>query len=142
MKLNNHGWSLTGMLFCCAVILIALLIATFFSIRLAKDLKMLEDAQTEKITPEVAEAKIKDAALKYIESYYKEEIGSGTITVLASNLITENFLRKSDMIINENDVCNGYALIKKDVENNIEVKPYIKCSKYETKDFKKWRMGE
>ncbi len=29
MKLNNHGWGLAEMLFFCAIILIALLVAAF-----------------------------------------------------------------------------------------------------------------
>lgn len=142
MKLNNHGFSLKEMLLCMAVLLIALFMATFFSMQLMGEFgASFKETLTGKVTYATVERNVKNAATQYIETYYDKEIGRGTITVLASNLIENGLLKKKDMTTTEKDTCSGYALVRKNGDT-LDVKPYITCKDYTTKDFQEWRMGE
>ncbi len=143
MKLNNHGFSLNQMLLCCAILLIALFIATFFSMQLMGEFgESFKETLTGKVTYATVERNVKNAALQYIETYYDREIGNGTITVLSSNLIKDTLLKESDMTTTDKDTCSGYALVRKNSKNTLDVKSYITCKDYTTKDFQEWRMGE
>lgn len=143
MKLNNHGWGLNQMLVLCAVLLFFLMIAVFFIIQLSNSLgDVLRDSMVGKVTYAMVEETVENAAKDYIDTYYKEEIGTGTITVTVDNLlkyemITENDLKPSD----ETNSCTGYALVKKE-NGELNVDSYIKCSNYETNNYQAWRLGE
>lgn len=142
MKLNNQGWSLNQMILCCAILLIAFFFAIFFSMQLMREFgESFKESVTGKVTYATIERNIVNGANLYMEKYYKEEIGNGTITILTDNLIQYTLIKESDLITSDKDSCKGYALVREN-NNVLEIEPYITCSNYITKDFKEWRMGE
>ncbi len=131
------------MILCCAVILIAFFFAIFFCMQLMNAFgENFKESVTGKVTYATIERNIKNGALSYMEKYYENEVGNGTITVLADNLISYAILNENDLVTSENDVCRGYALVRKNNMETLNVDAYIKCNDYITKDFKEWRMGE
>lgn len=143
MKLNNHGWSLNQMLLCCSILLIALFFVVFFSMQLMNQFKYtFKEMITGKVTYRTIERNIKNGALQYMDKYYKDDIGIGTITVLTDNLIYYTILKEEDLVTTEKDTCRGYALVRKNSDNTLHVDSYILCSDYTTKGFQEWRMGE
>lgn len=143
MKLNNHGWGLNQMLILCAVLLFFLMVAVFFIIQLSNSLgDVLRDSVVGSVSYATVEENVEIAAKDYMNTYYKEEIGTGTITVTVDNLlkyemITESNLKPSE----ETNACTGYALVKKE-NNELVIDSYIKCSNYETNNYQSWRLGE
>lgn len=143
MKLDNHGWGLNQMLIYCAILLFFLLIAIFFIVQLSRSLgDTLKDAIAEVVTYSEVEENIKSAAKSYMEKYYHEEMGTGTITITADNLLKYDMLdEKSLTPTEEKKSCIGYALVKKD-NNEQKISSYIKCKDYETNNYQSWRLGE
>lgn len=130
------------MLICCSVLLVALFVAAFFATRLMGGLgDSLKEMITGKVSYSTIEKNVKKGSLQYIETYYENQIGTGTITILTDNLIQNNILNEEDLTTTDGDVCRGYALVKRENGYLVAV-PYIKCSQYETEDFREWRMGE
>ena len=74
------------------------------------------------------EDKMVNAAMKYIEGAFKNEISNNTITVDNAHLIELDSALKDEM---SKDNCKGYVLVKKD-EKNINYTPYVKCDNYKT----------
>lgn len=143
MKLNNNGWCLNQMLLCSAIIGIALFFAVFFSMQLMDEFgESFKESITGKVTYATIERNIRNGALSYMEKYYKNEVGEGTISILTDNLIEYETLKESDLITSEKDVCKGYALVRKNNKNTLNVNAYILCNEYKTQEFKEWRMGE
>ena len=143
MKLNNHGWGLNQMIFYCGILLFFLLIAVFFIVQLSNSLgDIFKDAATGLVTYETIESNIGNATYTYLEKYYKEDIGTGTIVVTSSNLIKYKIIDESSLRMpEEKNNCKGYSLVKRE-EGEIVVSPYIKCSNYETKGYQSWRLGD
>ncbi len=143
MKLNNYGWGLNQMLIYCGILLFFLVIAVFFIVQLSNSLgDAIKSSFSENITYQTVEQNIENATYSYMEKYYQEEIGTGTITVTAQNLIKYNILTEELLKPTEEKVsCNGYALVKK--ENDVlVVSPYINCNNYTTEGYQSWRLGE
>lgn len=143
MVFNNHGWGLRQMILCSAIIVIALLFVVFYSSRLMDGLgDVFHDSIIEDITYASIEESISTAALTYADTYYENEIGSGTITVTTTNLIQYDLLEQTDLITSSNDTCQGYVLLRKDEDNDLNAEPYIQCTSYETNNYQSWRVGE
>ena len=121
MMHNNSGFGLKELIMYGALLFIALLFV---------------------VTYPMIENSLKEATLKYFNKYYKEEIGGGTITVTASNLIKYHLLDDNEMFTDQKDYCEGYSLIYRNRNNEIEVHPFIHCDSYETKGYQSWRLGE
>lgn len=131
------------MILCCAILLIALFLAVFFSMQLMEEFgESFKESITGKVTYATIERNVTNGALSYMEEYYKDELGNGTITILTDNLVRYDILKESDLVTTEKDICRGYALVKKNNKEDIDVSAYIKCNDYITKDFQEWRMGE
>ncbi len=131
------------MIFCCAIILIFLFVAVFFSIQFMNQFgESFKESVTGNVTYATIERNLEYGAEVYINEYYEEEIGSGTITILKDNLIYYGILKDNDFVTTEKDSCGGYALVRKSEEGTLRVDSYIKCNDYMTKDFQEWRMGE
>lgn len=142
MKLNNHGWGLRQMLIYCAIIFIAFLFAIYYVSSLTKDLgDAFKNSISDTITYTSIEENMENAAHTYMDKYYKNEIGSGTITITTDNLITHDILNENDFVTSNKDTCNGYVLVKKEL-NELQYKAYITCSNYETENYQSWRIGE
>lgn len=86
------------------------------------------------------ESDISDSALKYMNKYYDDEVGMGTITVTTDNLIKYGIMYESDFATAD-DSCKGYALVKKDASKNLVANAFITCSEYETENYQSWRLG-
>ncbi len=128
------------MLVLCAILLLFLVIAAFYSVQLYKSMgNNIKSSINDTITPNIIEEKIRSNALLYLEKYYDEEIGSGTISVTTNNLLNYKLIEDNDLIISNNDKCVGYALLRKE-NNNITSEPFIKCNDYKTIGFQEWRI--
>lgn len=143
MKLNNRGWGLNEMLIYCGILLFFLMIAIFFIIQLSNSLgDKFKSSITGGITYSMVESNVENAAASYIEKYYNEEIGTGTITITVDNLLKYDMLSETSLKpMYENNACNGYALVNKEKDELI-IRSYIKCSNYESDDYESWRIGE
>lgn len=142
MNLNNHGWGLKQMILYSAILLIALLCISIFGHQLEDGIgETFRKNLKGTITYSTIEEEIKAKTLSYIQKYYKEKIGTGTITITTNNLIKYQMLNELDLITSENDTCVGYALVRKEKEELI-VEPFIHCNQYETKNYQSWRIEE
>ncbi len=142
MKLNNHGLGLKYLILYSVVIIIAIFFIVVFSRQAREGLgDVFKDSIKGNITYSTIEKNLVEKSLAYIEKYYKEEIGLGTITVTTGNLLKFQMLNESDLITSEKDSCKGYALIKKN-NGTLLAESYIKCNNYETKNYQSWRIGE
>ena len=131
------------MILCSAIILIALFFVVAFSTQLMREFgPSFKESITGKVTYATIERNINNATLSYMDKYYKNEIGTGTITILTDNLIEYNLLKDTDLVTSENDICSGYALVRKNNNEDLEVETFIKCKDYTTRNFQNWRMGE
>ena len=143
MKLNNQGFSLTQMLLCCGILLFFLLV-TIFMIRQLTDSfgDAFKNSLVDPATASDIENRIEEASLKYISEFYKQDIGTGTITITVENLKKNKYLDNSDLYLNKKgNICDGYALVFKDNTGKIETDAYIKCGEYVTDGFQSWRLG-
>lgn len=143
MKLNNHGWGLNQMLIYCGILFFFLLVAIFFIIQLSNSLgDALKGSLSDNVSYATVEENVKNSAVLYMNEYYKNEIGTGTITVTVDNLLKYKMLEESDLIpSDEKTSCKGYALVKKE-NSSIIVTPYISCLNYETNGYQSWRLGD
>lgn len=140
MKIDNKGWGLNTMLLMIAVILIFLLVATFFAIRF-NALMGNENNEDENRLQQVVNQtyyinktnEMTSAAEKYINdnnielTHEKTRIG---MTMLVSydymNYITDYV---------SNNKCLGYSVAYLDSSNIKIIKSYIKCDNYESKGY-------
>ena len=143
MKLSNHGWSINQMILCCSVLLIAFFFVVFFAMQLQKQFgDSFKESITGKVTYATIERNISVGSLAYIEEYYDNDVGNGTITITTDNLIEYAIIDDEDLITSEKDSCKGYALIRKNKDTSLYSEAFITCQDYTTKDFQHWRMGD
>jgi ABC-type antimicrobial peptide transport system permease subunit len=140
MKLNNHGWGLNQMLIYCAILLFFLIIAVMLIIQLSS---ILSDINiTDSVSYSEVEENVSSAAKIYMNKYYTNDVGTGTITITTDNLLKNNILSESDLTpTDESKTCTGYALVKNDTDG-LNISSYIKCSNYETNGYQSWRLGD
>lgn len=131
------------MIFCSAILLMALFFTIFFSMQLMDGIgDSFKENLTGKITYATIERNVTNGAMQYMDKYYDNELSSGTVTILTDNLIKYGILKEDDFITYEKDTCTGYALIRKNKENKLYSEPFIKCNNYLSKEFQNWRIGE
>lgn len=131
------------MILCSAILIIAFFFVVAFSMQLMNEFgPSFKESITGKVTYATIERNVTNATLSYMDKYYKNEVGTGTITILTDNLIEHNLLKDTDLVTSEKDNCRGYALVRKNNKEDLEVDVYITCNDYTTKDFQNWRMGE
>ncbi len=138
--MNNKGWGLSTLIICIVIIIIALLTATFFTIRLNNMLGK-ENNKTEKILNDKVEVNyyinkkinIKAAADKYINDF-GIELTTTPIKIELKELISHKYI--NDVLDYEtNNKCDGYAIA---YLNNVDIKmidSYIKCDKYKSEGY-------
>lgn len=136
MKLNNKGWGLNTMLLCVATILIFLIIAAFFTIRLNK---MIEDLNKNDTKSNVD---IKD----YIDDKLVDMISASDKYLKDTNILLErgSYLKIDlDTLIDlnyinaikdpvTNNKCKGYTKATINADNIKDIKAYIKCDNYKS----------
>lgn len=143
MVFNNRGFGLKQMILFCAMLLVALFFAIFFTNQLMSEFKeSFKEGLKEDISYDSIERKIESGAGYYMKNYYKDEVGTGTITILSDNLIKHDLLKNEDLVTSDEDNCKGYALVRKNTDGKLEITPYINCNNYVTKDYQSWRVGE
>ena len=131
------------MILCSAILIIAFFFVVAFSMQLMNEFgPSFKESITGKVTYATIERNVTNATLMYMDKYYKNEVGTGTITVLTENLVDYGLLKDMDLVTSEKDNCRGYALVRKNNKEDLEVDAYIMCNDYTTKDFQNWRMGE
>lgn len=129
-KLNNKGWGLSSMIVYTTIILIALLVATFYVIALYSDLdKNLYGSSNKKVYEE-SEERLKNNAIKYIKA---RTYDNGNYVVTYEILKNANYIDK--IVDNKTDnECDGY--IKVEVNNSLyKAKSYLKCDNYVTEGY-------
>lgn len=143
MKLDNHGWGLNQMLVWCAVLLFFLFIAIFCIVQLSNGLgDTIKNSVTNDVTYSMVEENIENASYLYMEKYYQEDLGTGTITITTDNLLKYNMIQSYALKpTDEDNACKGYSLVKKENDDFV-ISAYISCSKYETTGYQSWRLGE
>lgn len=142
MILNNHGLALKYLIIYSVILVLAFLFVVFFSRQMSSCLgDVFKESIKGNITYSSIEETMSEKALSYMKKYYKEEVGLGTITITTDNLLKFQMLNESDLVTSENDICKGYVLIRKN-NGTLDSESFIKCTKYETKNYQSWRIGE
>ena len=135
MKIDNKGWGLTTMLLMVAVIFIALLTATFFSIRLNAMLGKQNNESEEKLQTAVNETyyigkmnEMNIAVNNYVNDngviLSKDKLRINLTTLVNSNYINEIYDSLS------NNVCSGYSYVYLNNDNIKQINSYLKCDNY------------
>ncbi len=138
--LNKNGWGYREFLIGGAILLIALLFATFFIIRLYSGLPNLNTFIVDPVDYQDIENSVKTASLKYISNYYREDIGDGVIVISTDNLKKYDLITDTDLTeTNNNDSCKGYALVR-NKDNMVTSDAYINCKNYASEGYQAWRL--
>lgn len=130
---NNHGWSLKEMIVLSAILIMALMVATFHVMRFSKGVK--DNTLTNNYI--ALENQVTAATESYLQEYYGEITSS--LVISTDNLISYGFL-SSDSFSNSNDSCKGYALVNGYNQEEYSINSYIKCNQYETENYEIWRL--
>ena len=138
--MDNKGWGLNTMLFMVCIILVALLLATFYAIRLNSYLGNENNESEETVKKIVDDSyyinKTNDitiAAQKYIKEYNIELTNEET-KIYLSYLISYGYINNIyDKISNK--PCSGYAKAYLNTDGIEIVKSYIKCDNYKTNGY-------
>ena len=125
--MNNKGWGLSDMLFICAILVFALLVAVIvyyntFGNSLAYDEPTISTSNYAGL-----ELKAENAAYSYVNSNSLET--EDTVEISISKLINDGYLEK---FVDDNDTkCSGYVLY-----DGVDYNAYIKCgSNYTTSGY-------
>ena len=125
--LNKNGWGYREFLIGGAILLIALLFAAFFIIRLYSGLPNLNTFIVDPVDYQDIENSVKTASLKYISNYYREDIGDAVIVISTDNLKKYDLIKAS---YSKEEIKDIYIKIKNDYEKEKELdnsgKVYVK----------------
>ncbi len=134
----HSGFGLRRLFLYSSLLFIALLFTVYNTKSLTNEFK---EKNSKGLTYSDIELSLQEATVSYLNKYYKEEIGGGTITVTSSNLINYHLLTENDLVTAQNDYCEEYGLVHRNTSNEIEVQPFIHCYSYETEGYQGWRLG-
>lgn len=143
MKIDNKGWGLNTLILMIGVVLIALLLITFFSIQL-NSLIGKNNNKTEQ--------KLENTLNKVMKEYYvnrsnqlvtatEKYLNDEEIEITSTKTkVTLETLKLYDYISDITDYetgnkCRGYTLSYKDASNITMIDAYLKCDNYETKGY-------
>lgn len=145
--MNNKGFGLNEMIIYSTIILVFLLIATFYVISLYSEInsdgiKKSELPTNENVVTETNSSKdsVKEELPNYLS--YEQELESASFNYLEDNeMVVNNEMRlEYDNLLNSgyvskmNDNCSGYVIVYPQ-DNNFSVKSYIKCDNYMTEGY-------
>lgn len=140
MKIDNKGWGLNTLLIMICIIVVFLLIATYFAIRLNSFMGNQNNKSEEKVQKVINQSyyinksnDMTDAAQKYI---YDNDIKltNNVLKISMSTLVAHNYMNAIKDSVTGN-TCLGYSIAYYN-ENNIKIiKSYIKCDNYESKGY-------
>ena len=141
MTKTSNGWGLSTLLLMIGVILIALLTATFFTIRINNLLGKQNNESEAKLQRAVNETyyigkmnELTLAANKYIDDY-KLDLTYGEIKIDLNELVKTKYLSTiKDSVTGSK--CEGY--VEAFINNNgiKQVNSYIKCDSYTTPNYR------
>ncbi len=148
--INKKGWSLKEELILMGIIIIFLIIAIFFIVRMYS--KGLDEPVT--INPNISsssskkeesteptyqdlENSIKIAAITYYE--YNFEEGKTQDQVIKLDQLVEKKLLAIPKDLKDNTDCTGYAIVRITEDYEVVSVPYLKCSNYKTQGYQDWR---
>ena len=130
---NNHGWSLKEMIVLSAILIMALMVATYHVMKFSKGVK--DNSLTGNYI--ALENQVTAATEAYLQEYYGKITSS--LVISTDNLISYGFL-SSDSFSNSNYSCKGYALVNGYNQEEYSISSYIKCNQYETENYESWRL--
>ncbi len=141
MSRNSNGWGLSTLLLMIGVIILALLTATFFTIRINALLGKNNNESEERIKKVVNEnyyiGKMNEvtlAANKYIDDY-DLDLSFGTIKIDLNELVKTKYVSVIKDSITNNK-CEGYAEAYINTNGVKKVNSYIKCDSYTTPNYR------
>ena len=137
--LTNHGWGYRAYIIASSVILLFLIITTFFVIRLYRGFSIINEASVDEVTYSDLEESLNDLAIKYVNEYKDGNIDMGVAIVSTKHLIEENLLNKESLVANGEN-CSGYSLVRKNEDDILYSESYIKCKTYTTEGYQSWRV--
>ena len=139
--LNKNGWGFRTFIISGSIPFIALLITSFFIMRLYSSLPNLNEFMLDPLTYQNIEENLNDDSIDYINEYYTEEITTGVIVVSTDNLLKYGIIEDKDLTDTENnDSCSGYSLIRKE-NNKLTSESFIKCDDYISDGYQSWRIS-
>ena len=140
MKIDNKGWGLNTLLIMICVIIVFLLLATFFAIRLNTMMGNSNNKSEEKVQKLVNQSyyinkvnEMTEATEKFIND--KDiKLSSTKFKIGMESLVTYDYM---DYITDSitNNKCYGYSVAYYDSNNIKIVRSYIKCDNYESKGY-------
>jgi hypothetical protein len=146
--LNNHGWGMRNMLIYSCIILIFLLIATYYVKYLYRDLSMNDNDVTSEVqeendtkpTKEINydlyenyEKRMNNAAINYVKRYYNT-LDTGIASVELWDLTNGGYIETLyDQV--DNSKCLGYANVWDTEDGELKASSYIKCPSYTTEGY-------
>ena len=147
--LNNHGWGMREMLIWSCVILVFLLIATYYVKSLYRGLSMddrvvtkevYEEEDDTKPTEEIDfdkyrryEERMNSAAINYVKRYYNT-LDTGIASVELWDLTNGGYIEVLyDQV--DHSRCLGYTNVWDNEEGELKASSYIKCPSYTTEGY-------
>ena len=137
--LNNHGWGYRAYIIASSVILLFLIIVTFFVIRLYRGFAIVNEVPVDSATYSDLEENLNNLSIKYVNEFKDGKIDMGVITVSTKTLLNEHLLNSESLKIND-DKCNGYSLVRKNEDDILYSESYIRCNSYTTDGYQAWRV--
>ena len=138
--MDNKGWGLNTMLLMVCVIIIALLTATFFAIRMNSMLGISNNESEEKLQNTVNEvyyankiSDIKSATDRYINDM-GISLSASPLRIDLSTLISYSYI-EAIKDSKTNNRCSAYSIAYINNYGNRVINSYIKCDNYVSKGY-------
>lgn len=142
--LNNKGWGLRMMIILTCVIIVFLLIASYFVVSLYGELNDNINAVNNSVNKEVTlteqqknyyvqnETLLNNSAIYYINTS-SFDIREVTYKIKLSELVNLGQIKNIYDVV-DNSLCEGYTLINYEVDHYVGTS-YIKCKNYTTEGY-------
>ena len=140
MKIDNKGWGLSTMLLMIGVILIFLLVATFFAIRfnaLMGNQNNEDEERLQKVVNQAYYVNRVNEMTQAAEKYINEEnivLTSEPIKIGMTMLTSYGYMNQITDYVTNNK-CLGYSMAYLNASDIKIIKSYIKCDNYESKGY-------
>ena len=138
---RSNGWGLSTLLLMMCVIIIALLTATLFSMRMNALLGKNNNESEVKVEKAVNETyyitkmnELTLAANRYLDKY-NFDLSEGTIRIYIGTLIAEKYITPIKDV-KTNTECSAYAEAYLNPDKIRQIDSYIKCDSYTTPNYR------
>ena len=143
MKLDNKGWGMNTLIILICVIVVALLISTFFAIRLNKMIGNQNNKSEQKVEQAISKA-VKDYYIirqnrmtEAAEEYIKKEqitITKNKTKIYLSTLVSKGYTNEITDY-ESGRKCDGYSIAYKNPNDITIIDSYLNCDNYKTKGY-------